>query len=233
MFGCPFLAQEQPGSQASQPSQAGNSVQNQSWPDEIVVDVSPRLPVEPEENRTAVQPENATPPQPPQSPPSPAPTLKKRAGYVNGSEIGGSGFVVVSGYDPGSNITFENKTAKRSYFNTTVSREMPHVVYLKDKDHIIRAMAVSLPLDPAYLVFDARSTAKASLWAGGNLSQMENERLLAQIGYLDCWGNLYGYLQRKLPKNNMDNLTSKDWDYNNFRTVCIREMNRTGLPNPD
>lgn len=222
LFGCPFLAPGQPGNETNK------TVQNQTPTDEVLVEISPQPPSEPAKNQAAVQPENETPAPPPLSP-----ALRRRAGYVNTAEIGGSGFVVVSGYDSGSTITFENASGKKSHFNTTVSRERPHIVYLMDKGHILRAMSVSLPLDPAYLVFDARSTAKAVLWAGGNLSQMENERLLSQIGYMDCWGNLYGYLQRKLPKNNVDNLTEKDWDFNNFRLVCIREMNKTGLPAPD
>lgn len=221
LFGCPFLGPEQPANQTNK------TVQNQAPAEEPVANVTPQPPSEPANNQTEVRPENET-----VSPQPLPPALRIRAGYAYTAEIGGSGFVVVSGYDSGSTITFENKSAKQSHFNTTVSKERPHIVYLMDKEHILRAMSVSLPLDPAYLVFDARSTAKAVLWAGGNLTQMENERLLAQIGYLNCWGNLYGYLQRKLPKNNVDNLTAKDWDYNNYRSICIKEMNKTGLPFP-
>ena len=222
LFGCPFLGPEQPAAKTNK------TIQNQTPMKQPVVEIPPQPPAEPAKNQTAVLPENET------ALPQPLPpALRMRAGYANTAEIGGSGFVVVSGYDSGSAITFENASGKKSYFNTTVSRERSHIVYLMDKEYILRAMSVSLPLDPAYLVFDARSTAKAVLWAGGNLSQMENERLLAQIGYLNCWGNLYGYLQRKLPKNNVDNLTEKDWDYNSYRDVCIKEMNKTGLPAPD
>ncbi|VVC01982.1 Uncharacterised protein [uncultured archaeon] len=224
LFGCTQIFPFQPANSSNR------TAENQSVLPQPSEERPPLPPAETAKNQTAPAPENPPVPVPEdQTNPQPAESLKQRVGYVNISQIAGSGLTVVSAFDRGTVIAY---TINRSgYFNTTVSSNRSHIVFLKDKDHLVRAMAVSLPLDPAYLVFNARSTAKAALWAGGALGELENERLLAKIGYLNCWGNFYGHLLKRLPKESFDNITTSYY-YKTYYSTCIKEMNETGLPNP-
>ncbi|HIH19106.1 TPA: hypothetical protein HA225_03945 [Candidatus Micrarchaeota archaeon] len=218
LFGCPQIFPP--------PANATNNTTAVSPPPEEPVGL-PAPPPEPKVNQTQVGPENETPESSPEPPPEPQAALKRRVGKVNTTDIGGKNLTVTSPFDAGSPLSYTiNKTG---YFNTTVAADTPHLVLLKDKDNLLRAMTVSLQLDPGYLVFDARSTAKALLWRRYTDDEISNELFLAEIDDLNCWGNFYGLLQLKLPKTSLDNLSNSSYDYKDYYSKCLEEMNETGL----
>jgi len=87
---------------------------------------------------------------------------RARSGYVNRSEIGGDGLIVVSVWKPNATVMPDGS------FTTEVSTIGAQLIMLLDKDNKARATAISLPEDTFPLVFDAKSTTKASMWIGGS-----------------------------------------------------------------
>jgi len=153
---------------------------------------------------------------------------RTRNGYVDLNEIGGEGLTVVSVFKPNTSVSPDGS------FDTIVSAVGAQLVMVTDKNKELRATAISLPEDKL-LVFDAKSTTKASMWIGGSATQEEGEWALALMETYKCYPNLYAYMKSNLKQKSLSKITNfSNTEYMNLQMQCANEtleLIKTKMPN--
>ena len=144
---------------------------------------------------------------------------KARSGYVNESEIGGEGLVVVSVWKPNATVMPDGS------FTTEVSTTGAQLVMLLDKDKKARATAISLPEDASPLVFDAKSATKASMWIGGSANQSVAEEAMAFMETMDCYPSLYSYMKANLKQKSLSEISNfSNKEYMDIQMNCSSQI---------
>ena len=171
--------------------------------------------------------QNVSPPAPaPLAKPTPTPesvqnnSLKTvpRNGYINLKEIGGEGLNVMSVWKPNASVSSDGK------FTTEVSSIGAQLVIVTDKNGEVRASAISLPEDEN-LVFDAKSTTKASLWLGGSATQEEGTKALALIETFKCYPDMYAYMKANLKQKSLTKIANfSNSEYMDLQIKCSKEI---------
>jgi hypothetical protein len=142
---------------------------------------------------------------------------KARSGYVNKNEVGGEGLMVISAWKPNATVMPDGS------FTTIVSATGAQLIMLIDKNSAPRATAISLPEDTAPLVFDAKSTTKASMWFGGSENQTVAEQAMAFMETMECYPSLYSYMKSNLKQKSMAEIVN----FSNKEYLAI-QLNCTG-----
>ncbi|MCX6769638.1 MAG: hypothetical protein NT051_03080 [Candidatus Micrarchaeota archaeon] len=143
---------------------------------------------------------------------------KTRDGYVNLDEIGGENLTVVSFFKLSSLVSANGS------FATKVSSRGAQLVMVVDKNRTVRASAVSLP-DDKLLVFDAKSTTKASMWAGGSATQEEGTAALAIMETLKCYPGMYAYMKTNLKQKPLAQIANvSNSEYAGLEFQCANEI---------
>jgi hypothetical protein len=140
-------------------------------------------------------------------------------GSINRNEIGGSNLIVVSVHKPTSQVLDDGK------FTTIISNEGAQLIFVQDEQKKLRATAVSLPKYANNIIFDAKSTAKASIFMTPGILAInpeEAEKRLRTIEQLSCFQNLHSFLKNKLLTTSLTELAT-DPNYSTLLRSCINE----------
>ena len=140
-------------------------------------------------------------------------------GMVNRDEIGGNNLSAGSIYGL-------SPVKPNGEFVTNVSDKGAQLIFVMEDGKNLRATAISLPNCTEKIIFDAKSTAKASIFSTpGILSTdpMEAKNRLNAIDKLSCFNELHSFLNNKLKTTPLGTIIQSS-EYYSILQKCIAEM---------
>jgi len=140
-------------------------------------------------------------------------------GTVNGQEIGGKSFKVLSSWNTDVDVSEKNS------FNVNISNYSSEILMLIDENEALRALTISIPNENYRLRFDAEATAFSLLMMTPGILSLTPEESLNRLNELHQTNEFLifvNYLRNNLLNQSLSEIISNT-EYSNLLDLCIKE----------
>ncbi len=151
------------------------------------------------------------------------------SGVVNRNEIGGKNLAVLSYYQES-----HAPVAADGSFQVNISTQQAHVLILQEGNQQVRALTIVLPQYPNKIIFDAESTAKATLFQSYGIvatNPQGAEIRIREVEQYRCYPKLVSYYRKYLKDYSLNEIQSNDILLKPDANLSPREREFKGILN--